>query len=88
VCIASIPSVFTPHHAPEGKAVVHAYTAGNEPYSIWENLDRNTPAYRRLKVWPALRAWQGSTRGEDEGAQGGGGEAEVREYERGRRASG
>eukprot|EP00884_Botryococcus_braunii_P008504 jgi/Botrbrau1/17655/Bobra.0166s0083.1 len=58
VCIASIPSVFSPHHAPEGKAVVHAYTAGNEPYSIWENLERNTAAYRNLKEERSQVLWQ------------------------------
>ena len=32
-----------------GKHVVHAYTAGNEPYSIWEGLDRKSEEYKELK---------------------------------------
>ncbi len=50
VCIASIPTVFNPRLAPPGKALVHAYTAGNEPYSAWEGLDSNSEQYRQLKV--------------------------------------
>ena len=52
VCIGSIPTVFNPRLAPPGKALVHAYTAGNEPYSVWEGLDRNSEQYRQLKVRP------------------------------------
>jgi hypothetical protein len=52
VCIGSIPTVFNPRLAPPGKALVHAYTAGNEPYSVWEGKDRNSDEYRQLKVWP------------------------------------
>lgn len=60
VCIISIPSVFDPSLAPEGKAVVHAYTAGNEPWSLWENVVEGSPEYRKLKtertqvLWNAL----------------------------------
>lgn len=50
VCISSIPTVFNPRLAPEGKALVHAYTAGNEPYAPWQGLDRRSEAYRELKV--------------------------------------
>lgn len=50
VCIASIPTVFNPSLAPEGKALVHAYCAANEPYSNWEGLDRKTEEYKHLKV--------------------------------------
>ncbi len=50
VCIASIPTVFNPSLAPPGKATVHAYTAGNEPYSLWEGLDRRSQEYKDLKV--------------------------------------
>ncbi|KAK3281303.1 hypothetical protein CYMTET_10900, partial [Cymbomonas tetramitiformis] len=49
VIIISIPTVFDPTLAPDGKHVVHAYTAGNEPYSIWEGMDRNSPEYKALK---------------------------------------
>ncbi|KAF8062760.1 CRTISO2 [Scenedesmus sp. PABB004] len=60
VCIASIPTQFDPDLAPPGKAVVHAYTAGNEPYAPWEGLDRRSPEYEALKnersqvLWRAL----------------------------------
>lgn len=54
VCIASIPTVFNASLAPPGKAVVHAYTAGNEPYSMWEGLDRRSQEYKQLKVWTIL----------------------------------
>ena len=50
VCIASIPTVFNASLAPPGKAVVHAYTAGNEPYSLWEGLDRRSHEYKTLKA--------------------------------------
>lgn len=55
VCIASIPTVFNPGLAPEGKAVVHAYCAANEPYSHWEGLDRRSQEYRDLKVTSPYR---------------------------------
>lgn len=60
VCIISIPSVFDPSLAPQGKAVIHAYTAGNEPWSIWENVRPGSPEYAELKrertqvLWAAL----------------------------------
>jgi phytoene dehydrogenase-like protein len=60
VCIASIPTVFDPSLAPEGKAVVHAYTAANEPWDLWQGLDTKSEAYKRLKeersecLWLAL----------------------------------
>lgn len=50
VCIASIPTVFNPELAPEGKALIHAYYAANEPYSRWEGLDRRSTEYKQLKV--------------------------------------
>ena len=50
VCIASIPTVFDPSLAPDGKALIHAYTAGNEPWEAWAGLDRRSEEYGRLKV--------------------------------------
>ena len=35
--------------SPSSFAVVHAYTAGNEPYEIWENLDPRSKEYRDRK---------------------------------------
>jgi len=58
VCIASVPTVFDPSLAPEGKAVVHAYYAASEPYSVWEGLDRRSEEYQRLKQERAEPLWQ------------------------------
>lgn len=58
VCIASIPSVVDPGLAPPGKAVVHAYTAGSEPYSIWEGLERGSTEYEELKEERTQCLWQ------------------------------
>lgn len=58
VCIASIPTVFDADLAPPGKAVVHTYTAGNEPYSVWEGLRRGSREYEDLKQQRAQTLWQ------------------------------
>ena len=60
VVIISIPSVLDPSLAPPNAHVVHAYTAGNEPYDLWNGLDRRSSEYRQLKeersqiLWRAL----------------------------------
>ena len=60
VIIISIPSLLDPTLAPEGCHVIHAYTAGNEPYSLYEGLDRKSPEYAKLKeertqvLWKAI----------------------------------
>lgn len=60
VCNVCIPTVLDPSLAPPGKHVVHAYTAGNEPYELWEGLKRGTPEYAAMKeersqcLWAAL----------------------------------
>jgi phytoene dehydrogenase-like protein len=60
MCNICIPSTVDPSQAPPGRHVVHAYTAGNEPYGVWEGLDRRSPRYRELKeersqvLWEAL----------------------------------
>ncbi|WIA20624.1 hypothetical protein OEZ85_005006 [Tetradesmus obliquus] len=58
VCIASIPTQFDPALAPPGKAVVHAYTAGNEPYSVWEGLKRGSKEYEDLKQERSQTLWK------------------------------
>jgi phytoene dehydrogenase-like protein len=58
VCLVSIPTVFDPSLAPEGCHVVHAYTAGNEPYSIWKGMDRKSPEYAALKEERSEVLWQ------------------------------
>lgn len=52
VSIVSIPTVFNPSLAPEGKHLIHAYCAANESYSRWEGLDRKSQEYKDLKVVP------------------------------------
>ena len=60
VVVASIPSVLDPSLAPPGKHVIHAYTPGNEPYALWQGMDRRSDAYERQKqertevMWRAL----------------------------------
>lgn len=60
VCLVSIPTVFDSSLAPFGHHVVHAYTAGNEPYHIWKDMDRQSSQYAILKeersevLWRAL----------------------------------
>jgi hypothetical protein len=44
--------------APPGKAVVHAYTAGNEPYSVWEGLRRGSKEYEDLKQQRSQTLWK------------------------------
>mmetsp|Transcript_5521 Transcript_5521/g.10533 ORF Transcript_5521/g.10533 Transcript_5521/m.10533 type:complete len:202 (+) Transcript_5521:447-1052(+) len=47
--VISIPTVLDPGMAPDGKHVVHAYTAGNEPYDLFKGLDRKSDKYKELK---------------------------------------
>ncbi len=60
MCNIAIPSTLDPSLAPPGHHVVHAYTAGNEPYDVWEGLDRRSERYQELKhgrsqvLWEAL----------------------------------
>lgn len=59
--LISIPSVLDPSLAPKGKHVIHAYTPGNEPFEMWEGLDRKSEMYQRLKaertgmIWRAIK---------------------------------
>lgn len=41
-----------------GKAVVHTYTAGNEPYEVWEGLERGSKEYEDLKQQRAETLWK------------------------------
>lgn len=58
VCIISIPTVFDPSLAPPGKATIHAYVAANEPYDLWQGLDRRSTEYKQLKEQRAEPLWQ------------------------------
>lgn len=44
--------------APPGTIVVHAYGAGNEPYDIWEGMDRRSEEYKQLKDKRATVLWR------------------------------
>ncbi|MGK7939702.1 MAG: phytoene desaturase family protein [Crocosphaera sp.] len=60
VVLVSIPSLLDPTLAPPGKQTIHVYTPGNEPYSLWEGMERNSLAYQQQKqqrtevIWKAL----------------------------------
>lgn len=54
----SNPCVLDRTLAPEGTIVVHAYGAGNEPYDLWKDLDRNSKAYRDLKEVRSQILWR------------------------------
>lgn len=58
VVVVSIPSILDPTLAPPGKHVIHVYTPGNEPYSLWQGLDRRSQAYAQLKQERSQVMWQ------------------------------
>lgn len=60
--LISIPSVLDPSLAPPGKHTVHVYTPGNEPYDIWQNMDRKSSAYAAKKQERAEVMWQALAR--------------------------
>lgn len=49
VVLISVPSVLGKGLAPPGKHILHAYTPGTEPFSLWEGLDRKSAEYQRPK---------------------------------------
>ena len=54
----SIPTCLDPALAPPNKHVVHAYTAANEPYAPWANLDRRSAEYKAFKEERAECLWK------------------------------
>ncbi len=58
VVVVSIPSVLDPSLAPPGKQVIHVYTPGNEPYQIWEGMERNSQEYQEQKQARSQVMWQ------------------------------
>ncbi|CAM9114159.1 unnamed protein product [Ectocarpus sp. 13 AM-2016] len=56
--IVSIPTVLDKSLAPEGKHLVHIYTAGNEPYKLWEGMKRGSTEYEALKKERAECMWK------------------------------
>lgn len=55
-----IPSLLDRSVAPEGRHCIHVYTAGSEPYDLWNGVKRGSDEYRRLKeertqiLWDAI----------------------------------
>lgn len=58
VVLISIPSVIDPSLAPPGKHVIHVYTPGNEPYQLWQGMNRRSEAYAEQKRLRAEVMWQ------------------------------
>ena len=65
VIVVSVPSLLDPSLAPDGHHVIHAYTAGNEPFSVWEAFEgrtpneyRKDPDYIKLKEERAAPMWE------------------------------
>ena len=49
VVVLSVPSVLDASMAPAGRHVLHGYTPASEPWSLWREHTRGTPAYEALK---------------------------------------
>jgi phytoene dehydrogenase-like protein len=47
--VLSMPSRLDPSLAPAGHQVLHGYTPANEPWDLWQHLERGTPTYEALK---------------------------------------
>jgi len=58
VVLISIPSLLDPALAPPGKHTIHVYTPGNEPYDLWQGLDRRSEAYAQQKEKRAEVMWR------------------------------
>ncbi|WP_066377539.1 phytoene desaturase family protein [Anabaena sp. CA = ATCC 33047] len=58
VVLVSIPSILDPSLAPQGKHVIHVYTPGNEPYKLWEGIDRSSQEYAQQKRSRSEVMWQ------------------------------
>ncbi|MEM9925191.1 MAG: NAD(P)/FAD-dependent oxidoreductase [Cyanobacteria bacterium P01_D01_bin.50] len=56
--LISIPSVIESSLAPPGKHSIHVYTPGNEPYDLWQGMDRNSEEYRKQKETRAEIMWE------------------------------
>ena len=48
--VLSMPSLLDPSLAPSGHQVMHGYTPANEPWELWKDLERGSPAYSALKA--------------------------------------
>ncbi|PLZ95503.1 hypothetical protein CEN50_22170 [Fischerella thermalis CCMEE 5268] len=47
-----------PSLAPPGKHVIHVYTPGNEPYALWQEMNRNSQEYQQQKQKRAEVMWK------------------------------
>ena len=56
--VVSIPSLLDPSLAPSGKHVIHVYTPGNEPYAVWQGMDRRSQEYMQQKQVRAEVMWR------------------------------
>ncbi len=62
VVVLSIPSLIDPSLAPAGKQTLHVYTPANEPYELWQGIQRNSAEYQQLKQERAEIMWKGLER--------------------------
>ncbi len=56
--LISIPSVIDSSLAPTGKHGIHVYTPGNEPYDLWQGMDRSSKEYLEQKQQRAEIMWE------------------------------
>ena len=50
MAVLSMPSLLDQNLAPAGHQLLHGYTPANEPWQLWAELERGTPAYEALKA--------------------------------------
>ena len=62
VVLVSIPSLIDSTLAPPKKHVIHVYTPGNEPYQLWQGMDRKSQEYAQQKQERAEVMWRGLER--------------------------
>mmetsp|Transcript_9015 Transcript_9015/g.11711 ORF Transcript_9015/g.11711 Transcript_9015/m.11711 type:complete len:587 (-) Transcript_9015:109-1869(-) len=55
--LVSIPSVHDDTLAPEGEAVLHAYTPATEDFDKWAHLDRKSDKYKQMKEERSQYLW-------------------------------
>ncbi|MEB3242949.1 MAG: NAD(P)/FAD-dependent oxidoreductase [Cyanobacteriota bacterium] len=50
MAVLSMPSLLDASLAPPGHHVLHGYTPANEPWELWQHLERGSAAYAELKA--------------------------------------
>jgi hypothetical protein len=53
--------ILDPSLAAPGKHVIHVYTQGNEPYALWQGMERQSQEYGKIKQQRAEVMWQALT---------------------------